>query len=56
MCRLGSKAIQNCLLNKKDLLLTKAVDLANSKEAAAKEVTELHSMTVGVAPNASATK
>ena len=41
VCGLHSKAIQNRLLTEKNLTLTKALELAVSMEAAAKEVTEL---------------
>lgn len=41
VCGVSSKAVQNCLLTKKELTLQKALDLATGMEAAAKEVTEL---------------
>ena len=56
VCRLSSKAIQNTLLNKKELTLQKAVDLAMGMEAAAKEVTELQTTATADAVNADATK
>ena len=47
VCGLSSKAIQNCLLTKKELTLNKAIELATGMEAAAKEVTELQDASAG---------
>ena len=55
VCGLGSKAIQNSLLNK-ELTLQKAVDLATGMEAAAKEVTELQATSTANAANAGTAK
>ena len=54
MCGLSSKAIQNSLLKKKELTLAKAVELATSMEAAAKEVTELQATATADAATADA--
>ena len=56
MCGLGSKAIQNCLLNKKELTLQKAVEVATGMEAAAKEVTELQATSTANAASAGTAK
>ena len=56
VCGLGSKVIQNCLLNKKDLTLQKAVELAMGMEAAAKEVTELQATSTANAASAGTAK
>ena len=55
-CGLSSKAIQNSLLKKKELTLAKAVELATSMEAAAKEVTELQATATADAATAGALK
>ena len=55
MCGMGSKAIQNCLLNK-ELTLQKAVELAKGMEAAAKEVTELQATSIANAASAGRAK
>ena len=56
VCGLGSKAIQNCLLNKKELTLQKAVEVATGMEAAAKEVTELQATSTANAASAGTAK
>ena len=56
VCGLGSKAIQNCLLNKKELTLQKAIELATCMEAAAKEVTELQATSTANAASAGTAK